>query len=330
MAEVFSLRGGVGQSPHLAVAGGLGAVRSPADVLSVLVENGLTLGVEIWAMAMLLEGEPRVWVGSAAPLEPARLREEMAHFLVSAGSQLGGDSADWAHLRPQAFCLDATQAPLSAAASHHHEVVVRMGTRARALVRATRFTAGGPADRPADWQEVQAMVRAATPYLRNLALQTSATSGILDPTSGVYGASFFLDTLDREIERARRHLSELSLAVVELRPGDLGEDLSVETHAAVGAHLREAVRRTDVVGRLGRRSYAAFLYGTGPRLALIAAGRIAEALSGDAQLRETLAFAIGVSGWEVTGPDARGVLSQARQAAAEALLIAPGHAFLYV
>jgi hypothetical protein len=73
-----------------------------------------------------------------------------------------------------------------------------------------------------------------------------------------------------------------------------------------------------------------FFYNTGPRSALIAAGRIADALVSDQVLSAETTFAIGVSGWQLTGPDATSVLVQARSAATEALLIAPGRAFVYV
>jgi hypothetical protein len=44
-----------------------------------------------------------------------------------------------------------------------------------------------------------------------------------------------------------------------------------------------------------------FLHNTGPRPALIAAGRIAEALREDDEVSSALSFSLGVSGWEGEG-----------------------------
>ncbi len=154
-------------------------------------------------------------------------------------------------------------------------------------------------------------------------------SRLVCPESGAYTEEYFLDCLEREVQRTRRHLGELALAVLELRPVDPRVEPGALVQARVGGHLRAAVRRTDLVGRLGPRTYGAFFYNTGPRSALIAAGRIAEALSGDALIAAEVVFALGVSGWEITGPDAERLLTQARSAAREALLIAPGRAFVY-
>jgi GGDEF domain-containing protein len=123
----------------------------------------------------------------------------------------------------------------------------------------------------------------------------------------------------------------LSLAVLDLRALPSSPPIAPRLHGRVGKHLAEAVRRTDMVGRIGPSSYAVFFHSTGPRPALIAAGRIAEALRGDDGLMSSLSFSLGVSGWECEGPLClTTLLAQAGEASSEAATIAPDRAFVYL
>jgi GGDEF domain-containing protein len=283
-------------------------------------------------MAMVTSGGPVVWLCSTAPLEPSDLQTQLAHFRLAAEMQLEGESSmvDWAEAQITALCSRPLAPPLAVRAAVHRDRPLWLCDETRAVLRVTSLSPGDTAATDSRWEDAQVLVRDAMPYLRATTLGLRHSSSLLCPDSGVYVEPYFLDCLDREIERARRHLGELSLAVLELRPTDVRAEPGALVHRRIGGHLRGAVRRTDIVGRVGPRSYGIFFYNTGPRTALIAAGRIADALTGDHHLNSELTFALGVSGWEVTGPDAESVLGQARAAASEALLIAPGRAFVYV
>ncbi|MGE5530764.1 MAG: diguanylate cyclase domain-containing protein, partial [Bacteroidota bacterium] len=149
--------------------------------------------------------------------------------------------------------------------------------------------------------------------------------------SGAYSWQFFLDALEREVARARRQKAELALAVLELRALPQTEGITPRAHRLIGSHMARIVRRTDLVGRIGEASYAAFLHNTGPRPALIAAGRIADALREDTQLSSCLSFSIGVSGWEGEGLlEVSSLLAQAEEAASEASQGGAGRTFVYV
>jgi GGDEF domain-containing protein len=319
-----------GQGHDLRLASELRQARTPLDVLCGLTEHGATMGLGLWAMAMITSRGPSVWLCSIPPLVPPALNEQLARFLVHAGANLTrpGPGRPWADARVMAVCLRPEASPISGEVGECWDRSLRLCDETQAMVRAAAVGPGDTVPAPV-WEQAQIMVRAATPYLRAAVVGASHDGGLLCPDSGVYAEPYFRDCLDREVERARRHLGELSLAVVELRPTNMSQEPGKPVHGRIGGHLRNVVRRTDLVGRLGLRSYGVFFYDTGPRLALLAAGRMADALSGDPLLTKEVSFAIGVSGWELAGADATSVLAQARTAATEALLIAPGKAFVY-
>lgn len=316
-------------APALRTAYALAGARTADEVLAGLAWPGLDLGLDLWGLALTTERTAEASVCSHQPLDPGLTSEVLAHLVVSASNLRPPRPGcqPWSGAGGRATCLNPTGELACGPVAQWQDYCLELCDNTRAVLRAAQL---GRSERPVAWEEVGLMVRAATPYLRAVCLQAPQQAALLDPASGVYGESYFLDTLDREIERARRHLGELSVAVLEVRPVDLSRELSEDNHQRIGSAMKQAVRRTDMVGRLGLRSYGAFFYNTGPRSALIAAGRIADALGADGELMRQLVFAVGVSGWEVVGPDPAGLLRQAREAATEALLISPGKAFVYV
>lgn len=317
--------------PGSRLAGQLRSARTPLDVVCRLSEQGGVLGLDLAAMAMVTGAGPAIWLCSTAPLEPADLRAQLTQLQTAAKSQLVAELAqgDWSRVAAVAACVDPGAPPLAVGRFDCRDRVLWLSDEARALVRLACLDAGAAGLPESRWDEAAGLLRAAVPWLRAVTMGSGPGTPLVCPESGAYVEEYFLDCLDREIERARRHLGELALAVLELRPVDPRSEPGALVQARVGGHLRAAVRRTDIVGRLGPRTYGAFFYSTGPRAALIAAGRVAEALAGDALITSEVVFGLGVSGWEVTGPDAESLLSQARSAAGEALLIAPGRAFVY-
>ncbi len=180
-----------------------------------------------------------------------------------------------------------------------------------------------------DWEVFENLAEAAA--RRIVALNERQANGrrfLHDPESDAYCSAYFLDCVDREIERSRRHSTPLSLTVVQLMPLDAMACLPSAIHERVVHHITGAVRRTDIVGRMDVYSYGAFFHHCGPRDALIAAGRIAEAIREDEDIARRLLFALGVSGWEAPDDDALTLVLRAREAAIEALETSPGHPFI--
>ena len=120
----------------------------------------------------------------------------------------------------------------------------------------------------------------------------------------------------------------MSLTVIQLLPFEMMSCLPTHIHQKVTKHITNSVRRTDIVGRMDVYSYGAFFHHCGPRDALIAAGRIAEAIREDEDIARRLLFALGVSGWEAPDDDALTLVLRAREAAIEALETSPGHPFI--
>ncbi|NPV47426.1 MAG: hypothetical protein HPY69_10735 [Armatimonadetes bacterium] len=326
-AGVQHLKADTGSHP----AGQLGSARTPLEVVCSLTELGHRLDLDLAAMAMVTAAGPTLWLGSVAPLQPADLRAQLDHFRGAVGPQLGTQVGrlDWTDVPVLSVCVQPDAPALRVGRVCYRDRVLWLSDEARACVRLVCLDVDTAEFTERRWEEAAELVRTAVPWLRAVTTGHGHERPLICPESGAYIKEYFLDCLDREIERARRHLGELALAVLELRPADPRAELGALVHARVGGHLRAAVRRTDLVGRLGPRTYGAFFYSTGPRAALIAAGRVAEALAADNLVSSEVVFALGVSGWEITGADAESLLGQARSAAREALLIAPGRAFVY-
>lgn len=312
----------------------LARARSPLEVLCALAQEGVHFDLDLWAMATVRDGEPSVYLCSLAPLTPTAATGQLVHFVASA-STLECPGAllmpDWGKAPQQVVCLQPTHQTVAQAMSEYRDTYLPTGASTGVIVRAATLESGATAPK-ATWSRLQMMLQYAAPYLRAMDMVNSDTArGMVDLESGTYSWPYFIDALEREIERARRQAGELSLAVLDLRPLRSLEEVPAELHKRIGAHLTDAVRHSDLVGRIGKRSFAVFFHNTGPRPALIAAGRIAEALRNDKEIAGVLSFSIGVSGWEGTGVvEPCTLLSQAGEAAQEAATVAPGKAFVYI
>ena len=101
----------------------------------------------------------------------------------------------------------------------------------------------------------------------------------IDELTGIRNARAFREAAGAEIERARRYQHPFSVAVVDLG-SRVGDDL---VRSAAGA-LRNALRATDMVARLGRDEFIALL----PETSAASARIVLEKLqSGLAELRTT-------------------------------------------
>lgn len=309
---------------HSEVADSLSRAKTPLDVLTALANEGAEHNLDLWAMGITYEQRPMAYLCSVAPLAPAAAAGQLSHFLSSCEDSGDDETATISIcLRPD---LPATEHDLA----EYRDMRVTLKTGGEAVIRAAALR-HEHASEP-NWSRAQAMVRFAAPYLRGLDLPNrNTTLGMMDLESGTYSWPYFLDALSREVERSRRNSDELALAVLELRPLGGQAILTPDAHQRVGQHLAQVVRRTDMVGRTGPCSYAVFFHNTSPRPALIAAGRIVEALRNDPDVMSELSFSVGVSGWEGEGLlEATSLLAQATEAAAEAGVMAPDRAFVYL
>lgn len=314
---------------HSALSEALASARTPLDVLAALAEAGESYALDLWSLAVHWEGAPMLCLASVPPVSPAvasacrEKLQERATVLAEAE-----DCRNFDRALVRALYLSPDLPPVGGEEMEAREVMIPLVGEGLAVVRVVSLQADDL--RRPDWDRMETMVEQAAPYVRGLGRGVT-TLAITDAESGTYSWPYFLDALERELERSRRQQSELSVAVLDLRPLPSGISLSPQLHGRVGGHLAEVVRRTDMVGRIGPSSYAVFFHNTGPRPALIAAGRIAEALRGDDALRSSLSFSMGVSGWECEGPlSLLTLLAQAGEASAEAATIAPDRAFVYL
>jgi len=313
----------------------LPAARTPLEVLCALADVGVDYGLDLWAMAIMRGHVPTVYLCTAAPLPPAVAATNLAHFIASADAmECEGDllMPDWSQAAQQVVCLQPYAPVMAKGLAEYRDTHVCTGQRTGAIIRAATLSSSASEVVAPAWEFLPALVQYVTPHLRATDLTNADTArGMIDADSGMYSWPYFVDVAERECDRARRYDMELSVGVVELRPARMLREIPAELHRRVGEHLLACVRSSDLVGRIGHHSYAVFFHNTGPRPALIAAGRIADALNGDPVVEEVVSFSIGVSGWEKGEPaEISSLLAQAGEAAGEAARVAPGCAFVYI
>lgn len=316
---------------HSDLPDSLSRARTPLEVLTALAREGANHDFDLWAMAARRDGAPVVYLCSAAPLAPEVAASQLAHFIRSANVMAEAEEwSNWEGAEVQALCVQPQAAPVGHDLAEYRDLPLRLAREDGVVIRAASLK--GEGERHPAWSRLDMMLHFAAPYLRAVDLNNTDTArGMTDVESGTYSWPYFLDALEREVERARRDQCDLALAVLELRPLKSVEALMPPVHRCVGEHVERVVRRTDLVGRIGPAAYAIFFHGTGPRPALIAAGRIADALRQDETLMKTLSFSLGVSGWEGEGLlETSTLLAQATEAANEAAVIAPDRAFVYL
>ncbi|HUX34888.1 MAG TPA: GGDEF domain-containing protein [Gemmatimonadaceae bacterium] len=121
-----------------------------------------------------------------------------------------------------------------------------------------------------------------------------------DGLTGLLNTRHFLELADTELSRARRYGFPFSLAYVDLdnfksMNDRFGHAAGDELLAAVGRHLAESLRRTDVVARLGGDEFAILLPQTDAEPARVAITKLHETLTAEMARHDwPVAFSIGV------------------------------------
>jgi diguanylate cyclase (GGDEF)-like protein len=117
-----------------------------------------------------------------------------------------------------------------------------------------------------------------------LLFQRSQELSVTDDLTKLYNSRFLNDTLAREVKRARRYGSQVSLIFLDLdgfktvndRHGHL---VGSRTLIEIGQVVRDAVREIDVVSRYGGDEFTVVLPQTGPDGAKVIAERIRQAIA---------------------------------------------------
>jgi diguanylate cyclase (GGDEF)-like protein len=150
---------------------------------------------------------------------------------------------------------------------------------------------------------------------------------ISDPLTGLFNRRHFLELLEETLRRARRYRESFAVALIDVdrfkelndRYGHGAGDRALM--AAAGA-LRDWVRDTDSVARIGGDEFGALLLKSDPEASLQVVERLRDALTalelreGDARLR--LGLSAGIALYPSHGSDAEDLLGRAGAALDEA------------
>ena len=153
-----------------------------------------------------------------------------------------------------------------------------------------------------------------------------AEQAVTDPLTGLANRRYMAETLEREVDRARRFRHPISLLIIDVddfkqindREGHMQGDIVLEKVADV---VREGIRSIDVPARYGGDELAVILVETDREGALILGERLADRMRRtEVQLREGGSMAVTISLGVATIPDSAESLDSLVDAADRALL----------
>jgi len=304
----------------------LAAAQEPLDGLALLCQVGAEDGLECW----LLAAESDLWHGylfSRVPVDGSMIQSHMRSLAERYRQRV-----------PQALTRAAPSGLFPVQSSYEESGAVAHtwpAWRDFDLVLAQE-TIGilrvGVLDESAapNWDRARRLCALAVPYLAYLLTHCQDTGqALLDPVTGVYSRAYFHDQLSREVRRAATYCCELSLIVVQVVPPAREGQVTTRALKQCARLLSDNTRRTDICGRLGPARFGILLPHTGARNALMAAARLEELVAQDCEVSRSCALRIGISGWNLQGPDERELIDQANEAARMAA-DGQGGPFLYV
>lgn len=150
--------------------------------------------------------------------------------------------------------------------------------------------------------------------------------GVTDPVTGVLGRAAFLNRLDGESARAVRHGRALGLLLADL---DRLRAVNENHGPMIGDHVLassaracvDALRQSDVIGRVGGDEFAAYLPETDEEGAREVAERlrcaVARVFQDQPMLSMRITVSVGVTGW-CDGDTVQGLLARAESALKDA------------
>lgn len=136
---------------------------------------------------------------------------------------------------------------------------------------------------------------------------------IQDPLTELFNHRHFHETVNRELDRCRRHGGELGLAMFDLdgfkQVNDTGGHAEGdEVLRRVAAALRRTCRSSDLAFRVGGDEFALVLPNSGPGSTLAAAERARSVID---EIDERTTISYGIASWPDAGPTKDALLSRA-------------------
>ncbi len=314
--------------PARDVAVTVAEAHSPVDALAALCQAGCDDGLNAWLCAT----DADVFSGyaySTRPVLGAVLQAGMADLAARYASRV-----------PEAVCSPlghvypvqegfAARGEVADEWGHHRDHELRIAGELVALLRVGSLSS----DHSPNWHRAADLIAAASPYLAYLVTRGphNLGPGLLDPVTGLYSIAYFEDQLKREVQRAASYCAELCLMVLDIHPRGKGST-SIDDGALryVAQVLTAQTRRTDFGARLGPNRFALLMPHTGARDALSAASRLENDILAAEPLAEAYKVHIGISGWNLQGPDEGELFRQAEEAARMAAAYNQEGPFLYV
>lgn len=201
-------------------------------------------------------------------------------------------------------------------------IAVTAGEKSRTVAEALDSGADDFIRKPYEEVELNARVRAAS---RTVQLQRKLTRlALTDALTGIANRRAFMDRLEAEVSRARRHGNALSVIMADIdhfkRVNDThghgaGDVVICDTVARMGTRIR----RSDMLGRLGGEEFAVLLPETDAPAAMALAEQLRRAVDAETfQVAEGCALpvsiSLGVAQWTADDKSAEELLSRADQA----------------
>jgi diguanylate cyclase (GGDEF)-like protein len=314
--------------PNRDVALAVAEAHSPVDALAALSQASCDDGLEAWLVAAESDGF-HGYAFSSRPVLGRVLQANMADLAAQFADRVPGAAcAPVGQFYPvQEGC--AERGEVAEDWSRHRTYEVRIASDMVALLRVGPLTA----DRPVNWRRAHELVNLASPYLAYLVTRGAqgVGNGLIDPLTGLYSVSYFEDQLKREVQRAASYCAELCLMVLDIQPRGGGPPaIDAEALRRVAQILSSQTRRTDFGARLGPNRFALLMPHTGARDALSVAGRLEKEILAAPAVNPAYKVYIGISGWNLQGPDEDELFRQAEEAARLAAAYNHEGPFLYV
>ncbi len=306
---------------------------------------GGPLGPELWIETRL--GARRSRLGEPASVDtPARLHS----YPLALAAQSGAGSRLFVSLPTERLKAATTSAALVATGTGA-TIALLLILLVGALVRRTvleplrslrvaiRKVGQGdhearlPLDGPRELRELAEGFNSAVTMIGEQRERLGALGGT-DPLTGLANNRRFHETLERELERARRERGELALVLIDIDHfKDLndahGHPFGDEALRRVAMELVGAVRATDVVARVGGEEFAIVVGGADPALAYQIAERARASASALPLPGATISCSAGIACVPADAADGRGLIDLADRALYEAKRRGRGHTRRY-
>ena len=179
-----------------------------------------------------------------------------------------------------------------------------------------------PLDGPRELRELAEGFNSAATMIGEQRERLEALAGT-DPLTGLANNRRFHETLERELERARRDHGELALVLIDIdhfkHLNDAhGHPFGDEALRRVAAELLGAVRATDLVARIGGEEFAIIVGGADPALAYEIAERARTGASAQSLPGATISCSAGIACYPADAADGRTLIELADRALYEA------------